>query len=137
MDDLKLWSRREIGRMQLDLERLFDDFTADLGLPCCSHTSVESAADAFVLRTVLPGIRPGDIDITVEEHRVQVRVEMLVETGGRGSRRGLRRSVSLPAPVDPEKAEASYEDGVLEIRLPRRTPRQPRTLVIRIGRSEP
>ncbi len=137
MDDLKLWSRREIGRMQLDLERLFDDFTADLGLPCCSHTSVESTADAFVLRTVLPGIRPEDLSITVDEHRVQVQAVIQVDEQGRGVRRTMRRSVSLPAPVDPERAEAQYADGVLEIRLPRRSPRKPRILAIRIGRSEP
>ena len=137
MDDLKLWSRREIGRMQLDLERLFDDFTADLGLPCRTGISVASSEQGFVLRTVLPGIRPEDIDITVDEHRVRVRAVIQVDEQGRGMRRTLRRSVSLPAPVDPERAEAVYEEGVLEIRLPRRSPRQPRILAIRIGRSEP
>ncbi len=133
MDDLKLWSRREIGRMKLDLERLFDDFAADLGLPCCVHTSVKSTDEGFVLRTMLPGIRPEDLSITVDERRVLVQAEMLLETGARHT---LRRSVTLPAPVDPERAEALYEEGVLEVKLPRRSPRRPRTLVIRIGRGE-
>jgi HSP20 family protein len=137
MDDLKLWSRREIGRMQLDLERLFEDFTADLGLPCCTNISVVSSEQGFVLRTVLPGIRPEDLRITVDEHRVQVQAVIQVDEQGRGVRRTMRRSVSLPAPVDPERAEAQYADGVLEIRLPRRFPRQPRILAIRVGRSEP
>ncbi|HDJ26587.1 MAG TPA: Hsp20/alpha crystallin family protein, partial [Candidatus Bathyarchaeota archaeon] len=33
--------------------------------------------------------------------------------------RGFHRRISLPAPVDPAKARATYENGVLTVRLPK------------------
>ena len=45
----------------------------------------------------------------------------------------FKRTVELPFDVDPEKCDASYEKGVLTIRLERRPELQPKKLTIKAG----
>ncbi len=137
MDDLRLWSRQEIGRMKLDLERLFDNFVADMGLPCCIHTSVKPYREGFIVRTVLPGVDAEHLRVIVDERRVTVEAEAVMEHGPHRTRRGISRTVSLPLPVDPDRVEAGFENEILEIKLPKRSPQGPRVIIPRAGRIAP
>lgn len=47
----------------------------------------------------------------------------------------LARTVSLPTNIDPEKAEATLRDGVLEVSLPKVPDAQPRRIVVHSGPS--
>jgi len=83
--------------------------------------------DQYVLRAELPGIDPDkDVDITVEEGVLRVSAERREEKKeGRRSefRYGtLMRSVTLPAGADEEGVQASYRNGILEVRVPLKKP---------------
>lgn len=81
----------------------------------------------MVIKAEVPGIDPDrDVDITLSgsELRIDVRHEEKTEhKSKRGYRSEFRygtfnRSISLPGPVNEEDIHASYQDGILEIRVP-------------------
>ncbi len=81
---------------------------------------------ALVVKAPLPGVKPEDIDITVVGDTLTIKgetrqeKEIKEEDVIRRERRfgSFSRSVSLPSPVDTSKANATFEDGVLTLRLP-------------------
>ncbi|MCA1647069.1 MAG: Hsp20/alpha crystallin family protein, partial [Chloroflexi bacterium] len=83
--------------------------------------------DAFEVRAAVPGVRPEDVEVTVQGERVTIRAEVRASDEPpadswlmREHRTGLlQRSITLPAPVSSENAEARIENGVLSLRLPK------------------
>lgn len=95
----------------------------------------------FVLRMDAPGVRDRDVEVTYDRGTVTLRIHRDTTaaegwTARRRERASYRvaRSVALPANIDPEKADATLRDGVLEVSLPKAPEAQPRRLAIR---SEP
>ena len=90
-----------------------------------------------VVRAELAGIDPADVDL-------EIRGRELVLSGARAPQSGedrvyqqleiehgpFRRVVALGADVDPDAAEARYEDGILTVELPLVRPRRPRSVPI-------
>jgi len=78
----------------------------------------------------IPGIPKDKIDINIDQNSIEVSAEAKIETEeekkGYVSRErtysSFYRSMNFPEEVSPEKAEAAYENGVLEIRVPKKTP---------------
>jgi HSP20 family protein len=83
--------------------------------------------DSFELRASVPGVKPEDVEVTMQGERITVRVEAKGEAEHSGEtwlmreqRLGtLQRSITLPSPVSSENAEARIELGVLSLRLPK------------------
>jgi HSP20 family protein len=83
--------------------------------------------DSFEVRAAVPGVKPDDVEVTVQGERVTIRAEVRAEEQQRGDnwlmrehRSGtLHRSITLPSPVSSENAEARIEHGVLTLRLPK------------------
>jgi HSP20 family protein len=108
---------------------------------------VSTTADALVIEAALPGVHPEDVEITVEEGTLTIRGSHREERkDGEGDylvqeiRRGeYTRSLSLPAGLEPDKAEATFQDGILALRIPRAEQVKPRQIRINAttnGRSE-
>lgn len=85
--------------------------------------------DAWVVRAELPGIDPDkDVHVTVDGGLLTISAERREETtegeqGKPGYRSEFRygsyqRSLRLPASVAPEEVTATYNDGILEVRVP-------------------
>lgn len=80
------------------------------------------------IRAEIPGIDKEDLSVTVTDRALSIKGESRHEEQseeGELHRREIRsgsfsRTVTLPEEVDGQKAVASYKDGVLEIRLPKR-----------------
>jgi HSP20 family protein len=84
-------------------------------------------AGTLVVRAEVPGIDPDkDVDITLAGNQLQISVRHEENTEHRdkeGYRSEFRygtfaRTVSLPAPVNQDDVRASYDDGILEVRIP-------------------
>jgi len=122
----------ELVTLREAMDRLFDDtvfrpfaaYSGDLGrLPL----DVRTTADALVVEAALPGIRPEDVEITVENGTLSIRAEDRSErTEEQGdwlvreiSHGGLTRTVTLPTGLEADKAEATFEHGVLKLRIPK------------------
>jgi HSP20 family protein len=108
---------------------------------------VSTSADALVVEAALPGARPEDVEITVEDGTLTIRASTSSERkDGEGDylvqeiRRGeVSRSISLPSGLEADKAEASFEHGVLTLRIPKAEQVKPRQIRINAttnGRSE-
>jgi HSP20 family protein len=94
--------------------------------------------DGLVLAFDLPGIPEDDITVELEDNVLTVSGERQ-RTAERSSERFYRferrygtfsRSVTLPAGVKEDEIEASYEDGVLEIRVPKPEEQKPKRIKV-------
>jgi HSP20 family protein len=133
----------ELVSLRQAMDRLFEDSfvrprpwgaTGEVGLPL----DVTTTGDALVVEAALPGYRPDDVEITVEDGTLTIRGEYASERKeGEGEtliqeiRRGsVSRSVALPSGLEPDKANATFENGVLTLRIPRAEAVKPRQIRI-------
>ena len=115
-----------------DWERRFEDFFGRPLLPAeetnwMPAIDIFEKDDKFVVKTELPGMKEEDVDVSVVGDALIVKGEKKTEAEVKKedyyrSERiygSFYRSIPLPATVDANKIEASFEDGVLEITVPK------------------
>lgn len=139
---------RELASIQTEMNRLFNSFfdtptppaTTALRRWLPAMDLVESG-DHFILRADLPGLSEGDVTIELEDNVLTVSGERKSELEDKkdGFVRverafgTFRRSLTLPEGIDPEAIQASFDKGVLEIRIPKPEERKPRRVAISVG----
>ena len=142
---------RELATIQSEMNRLFNTFFEPAGGTNGSSPStgrrwvpamdlVESE-DEFVLRADLPGLSENDVNIELEDNVLTVSGERKAEHEERkeGYYRVERasgqfsRSLTLPEGIDPDSIRANFENGVLEVRIPKPEARKPKTVEITVG----
>jgi HSP20 family protein len=92
--------------------------------------------DAYHLRADLPGVKPDELEINATSDGVRVSGEAkgqadVTEDGWlRQERRfgKFERAFTLPVAIDPNKVEATFENGVLQLVLPKAENTKPRTI---------
>jgi HSP20 family protein len=97
--------------------------------------------DSFVLRADLPGMTQEDVKIELEENVLTVSGERKSqhEIKQEGYHRVERafgsfsRSLTLPKGVDADAVTAKFDNGVLEISVPKPEERKPRRIEIAVG----
>jgi HSP20 family protein len=100
--------------------------------------------DKFVVKADLPGMKQEDISVSVVGDTLTIKGERKSETEVKEedyhccerSYGSFSRSISLPSNVDAKKIEASYDDGVLEIILPKAPEIKPKKVTITTKRKE-
>ena len=83
--------------------------------------------DSFEVRASVPGVKPDDVEVTVQGERVTLRAEVRATEEKRGEnwlmrehRFGtLQRTITLPSAVTSDTAEARIDNGILTLRLPK------------------
>ena len=84
----------------------------------------------YSVKAEIPGVRKEDIDVRIEGNLVTISTEIKREKEARDNGRTLRserhfgyasRAFTLATPVDEAKADARYENGILELRLPKKS----------------
>jgi HSP20 family protein len=99
---------------------------------------ISETEDEFVVRASVPGVKPDDVQITVQGDTLTIRGESKAEEEKKGEHWHLRerrhgafhRSVTLSAPVNADNAQGHYEHGVLTLRLPKAEQAKPRQIKI-------
>jgi len=99
--------------------------------------------DAYEVRAAVPGVKPEDVEVTVQGERLTLRAEARVADQQRTEnwlmrehRYGLlQRSITLPTPVSSDNAEARIENGVLILLLPKLQTVQARRISVSSGSS--
>lgn len=81
--------------------------------------STETKDEAYLIKAELPGVRPSDLVLSIEEGRLTLEVTENDEKSHRFSRQ--KRSVLLPEDVAVDLIKAKQDQGVLTITLPRQT----------------
>jgi HSP20 family protein len=122
---------------------IFDDFFADVAprwplaaraadrpATALARIDVVDRGDRYAVSVDLPGVKKEDIRVTVEGARVAIAAETKSQTEKKDGDRVLytertatsyARSFELPSEVTEDKADASYENGVLQLVLPKRS----------------
>lgn len=84
----------------------------------------------YHVRAEIPGARKEDIDVRIEGNLVTISAEKRKEWEEKSGERLLRserqygyasRSFTLATPVDDTRADAKYENGILELKLPKKS----------------
>jgi len=80
--------------------------------------------DRVLARVDVPGVDPSKLEVTVRPWSLTVRGETSEEDRERGGQRygQFTRTVSLPADVDAERAEATCSRGILRVTMPKSHP---------------
>ena len=141
---------RELETIQTEMNRLFNTFfeapqsangrSTRRWIPAMDL--VETDED-FVLRADLPGLNEQDVNIELEDNVLTLSGQRKAEHEERGegyyrverASGAFSRSLTLPDGVEPDRVQASFDRGVLEVRIPKPERRKPRKVTISAGGS--
>ena len=138
---------RELTRFHTELDRFFDDLVGRRPLVSDDPSSfvppidLEESADGFVLRADLPGLSHKDVSVHLVGDTVVIRGERKAGTPSKDAtpHRSERihgtfeRSFTLGTRVRGDQVEASFKDGVLEIRIPKADESRVREIEVKVG----
>ncbi len=128
----------ELRRLHSEMDRLF----GETGFGPASRgvfplVNIYDDGESYLLRAEIPGVDPKALDLSATSDTVRVAGERSPEhpEGASYHRRErdhgtFARSIKLPEPIDPEKIQASYKNGVLEVRVPRAPEAKPRKVKV-------
>ena len=132
----------ELWRLQQEVDSLFGGWTSPLGIrslprgsfPAINVGQTSERVDVYLFA---PGIDPKRLEISMQQNLLTVSGEReikLTEEAAyyRQERFGgeFRRVISLPEDVDPDRVQAKYVDGVVQISVQRRESARPRQIQI-------
>ncbi len=94
------------------------------------HMDMVDSGDELAFSLEMPGVKKEDIDLSLTESMLRIsakREQEVEESKGAYLHRertykGYHRAVPLPTEVDADGAEATFKNGVLDVRLPKKTP---------------
>lgn len=147
MSDIIRWNPfREVAAMQRAMDRAFDNFWGN-DWPIQSRwgafespaLDIHESDNAYNVMIPLPGLAPDQINVRIHngiltisgelpQPKVADNSKVVVQERSYGT---FSRSVSLPQTVDEDKVEASYENGVLNLTLPKVPQAQPKQIPIK------
>jgi HSP20 family protein len=109
-------------------------------------TDAFETREAYVVETDLPGVKGEDVEISFERNTLTIRgprqwpLHAAQQNGAEfrvhGAERvggSFSRAIRLPEYVDGEKIEASFNDGVLTVRVPKAQSALPRKIEVKVG----
>jgi HSP20 family protein len=132
--------------MRNQMDRLFSDWLGEsddwsegrTGFSFRLPLDVSETDDAYLIRASTPGMKPEDLDISVQNNTLIIRGEMRQQEEREGERWHLQerrygqfqRTITLPNNVNADQVGAQYEDGVLTLTLPKSEEAKPRRISV-------
>jgi HSP20 family protein len=127
-----------------DLRSVEDEFDRIAGRAFSRDTwvpalDVRESQDRFDVTVDLPGLEPGDVNVTFEDGMLSISGKREFSAEDRGdtwhrierSFGTFARSMRLPQTADTEKIEATFDKGVLTVSVPKTEQAKPRTIEVR------
>ena len=144
---LARWSPyRDMMSVRDEMNRLFNEFFGRGGSEEGTWASgawtppvdIYETDEALVLKAELPGFSKDDIGIELKENTLVIKGERKREDDMKEGNYhrveraygAFQRSFLLPTTVDQERVQASYKDGILELRLPKVPAAQPKRIAV-------
>lgn len=97
-------------------------------------------AEGFELTALIPGLKPEDVQLEVEDDVLTLRGKSVAAENGQGEYLvreiapvEFERRLRLPTPVEAARAEASIENGLLRVRIPKAEEARPKLIPIKVG----
>lgn len=135
----------DLDRLQDDINQLFNGTRGPAPQQGIFDRTISPAVDMvetkdeFVVLCDLPGVSGDDLDITVTKDVLTIKGEKkgkAKEEESKYYRReswagSFQRTIALPAGIDSDKVEAGFNNGVLEVKLPKREEVKPKQISIK------
>jgi HSP20 family protein len=132
-----------LRRLNSALDEAFGSWPAEENLPASSWfpaCDVFEDKDAVKLLAELPGVRPEDVKLSVENNLLTIQGEKQHQSGDRGGRvhsfersyGRFERSFALPSTIDPDRISASFEHGILTVTIPKAERARPREIPVSV-----
>jgi len=130
------------------MDRLFDDFLSDWftsgregsrELSFYPPVDIKESKDAIHVSMEVPGVKKEDIAVELNDNTLTIKGERNFQKEEEGetfhrverSYGSFTRAFTLSCPVEREKIEANYKDGVLSLRLPKCEEAKPKKISIK------
>jgi len=127
-----------------EIDRMFEQLAGTAGRPSVMHIDAERDGDWFNVYFDLPGVDPDTIELTVERNVLSVKAQRQrfqrdgVETVISERPMGVfSRQLFLGDTLNTDDLQASYDNGVLTLRIPVSEKAKPRKISIGTGDSGP
>lgn len=135
-ESARVWDPfRELEDMSSRLNRVFArgaiSDEALKGVDFTPSINVSETPQAYVIKAELPGVKKEDVNLTVEDGLLTLRGERKYESEHKDEKvhrvetayGSFMRQFRVPEDASAEGIEASYKDGVLNVRLPKVPPK--------------
>ena len=144
MADITRWDPfAEMATLRQAFDRMFDDirpvraYTANGG-DAYFPVDLSETNDEIIIKASLPGVKPEDIEISVTGQVLTLKGESRedheenTKNYFRRERRhgAFMRQFQLPTEVESERAQATFEHGVLRLALPKAEAVKPKTIKV-------
>jgi len=128
-------------RFQDEFDRAFAPFAAETSGTSYPAVNMWQGENSVAITAELPGVEADDIEISVKEDVLTLSGERKVPELGDKAAWHLRerpfgrfvRTVRLPFRVDPDKVEARFTNGVLQIEMQRPEADRPRRIQVKVA----
>lgn len=139
----------EMNRLRSQIDQLFDDTWPAAGFGTMPRTWEAQQAitypainlwlseDSLVVTAELPGLSSADVDLTIRENTLTIKGERKTPEADKADwHRQERvagefmRTVTLPYRIDPERVDARFVNGVLQVEMQRPDADKPRKIRI-------
>jgi HSP20 family protein len=137
---------RDLMRMREDMNRLFSQFFREgddeegtwLTGAWAPPVDIHETDEALILKAELPGFSKDDVHVELHNNRLTLRGERRHETEVKEEQYHRReraygsfqRTFQLPTTIDQDKVKASFQNGILELRLPKSEAAKPKRIGI-------
>jgi HSP20 family protein len=133
----------ELRRIEQDMDQLFGRWATPAGIRSVSRgafpaTNVGATADTVDVYLFAPGIDSKSCNLSIQQNLLLVSGERKLPVNEKATYfrqerfdGEFRRVITLPEDVDPDKVEAKFRDGVLQISLRRREGARPRQIAVK------
>ena len=147
MAELILWKNQEIDRLKKDMDRLLNRFRDDFCSPLLlkgfrgePYIELSQTEDELILKAEIPDVRPKDLDITISDDLLTIKAEVNQEAFSEEEGYSettqscslFTRTIQLPCKVHTDEVRASYQDGMLNIVMPKCKPERTRGIKIKV-----
>lgn len=132
----------EVVSLREAMDRLFEDsvISPRFGMAFSTRgvaANLYETAEGFILQVPMPGVNSNDVEINVQQDTVSLKwqTKVTVPEGATVHFSGFQsgeyqQSFTLPAPINADRAEASYRDGILSLMLPKAEHAKARTIKV-------
>lgn len=111
-----------------------------LGMPI----DLRETDDQFIVEATLPGVKPEDIDVTVQGNQLQIQAEQKQDEERKNERYHIRerrvgrfaRTLSLPTSIRADQVRCEFRDGTLIVTLPKAEEARPRHIQVSGGEGQ-
>jgi HSP20 family protein len=133
----------DLRRLNQMLDATFNGWplTATATAAWAPPTDIFEDADGVKIVAELPGLKPEEVKITLENHTLTIRGEKKQATQEKATRvhsfersyGQFERAFSLPLSADLDRVSANFEHGVLTVTLPKAEKAKPRSIEVKVG----